>query len=96
VWVLVHFIVSVLVPLDIVAEDYRTTTNYFMHLKTIGTQFGIFRDVFGTSFLPKVATTICYGSQRVHHGNILEASKVLVLLDICMDLKHRFVSKGFL
>ena len=81
-WVLVHFNFSVLVPLDKVAEDYRTTTHYFMHLKTIGTQFGIFHDVFGTSFLPKVATAICYGSQRVHHGNILEASEVLVLLYI--------------
>ncbi|XP_065915392.1 large ribosomal subunit protein mL38-like [Dysidea avara] len=68
---------KLLIPLDKVAEEYRSTRQYFMHIKTIGTQFGIFRDVFGTSFLPKVLATISYGSQHVYHGNIMEANKTV-------------------
>ena len=74
--ILLLLCISVLISLDKVAEEYRTTSQYFTHLETIGTQFGIFRDVFEKSFLPKMVATICYGSKYVYHGNILKANEV--------------------
>lgn len=70
----------VLVPLEQVAEEYRSKGQYFTHLKTVGVQFGIFRDVFGQSFYPKTFTTIRYGSKQVYQGNLLKASEVILLL----------------
>lgn len=69
---------AVLIPLDQVAEEYRSKGQYFTHLKTVGVQFGIFRDVFGQSFHPKTFTTIRYGSQQVYQGNLLKASEVIM------------------
>jgi len=66
----------VLIPLDQVAEEYRSRGQYFTHLKTVGIQFGIFKDVFGKSFHPKVFTTIRYDTKQVYQGNLLTASEV--------------------
>ena len=66
----------VLIPLDQVAKEYRSKGQYFTHLKTVGLQFGIFRDVFGESFYPKIFTTIQYGTKQVYQGNVLKASEV--------------------
>lgn len=66
---------ELLVPLEQVAEEYRSKGQYFTHLKTVGVQFGIFRDVFGQSFYPKTFTTIRYGSKQVYQGNLLKASE---------------------
>lgn len=74
----VSIFTAVLIPLDQVAEEYRSKGQYFTHLKTVGVQFGIFRDVFGQSFHPKTFTTIRYGSQQVYQGNLLKASEVIM------------------
>ena len=65
-----------LIPLDKVAEEYRSKGQYFTHLKTVGLQFGIFRDVFGQSFHPKTFTTIRYGAKQVYQGNLLKTREV--------------------
>lgn len=65
-----------LIPLDQVTEEYRSKGQYFTHLKTVGIQFGIFKDVFGKSFYPKVFTTIRYDTKQVYQGNLLKASEV--------------------
>lgn len=66
----------VLIPLNQVAEEYRSKGQYFTHLKTVGIQFGIFRDVFGQSFHPKTFTSIRYDTKQVYQGNLLKASEV--------------------
>ena len=70
----VHAIV--VIPLNQVSEEYRSRGQYFTHLKTVGIQFGIFRDVFGRSFHPNTFTTIRYDNKQVYQGNILKASEV--------------------
>ena len=66
----------VIIPLDQVAEEYRSKGQYFTHLKTVGIQFGIFKDVFGQSFHPKSFTTIRYHTKQVYQGNLLRAREV--------------------
>ncbi|XP_065827478.1 large ribosomal subunit protein mL38-like [Oscarella lobularis] len=61
---------KLLVPLNVIRQEWVTDGNWASHVNLVARHYGIYQHLFGgVEFLPKVDMTIEYGCRRVHAGN---------------------------